>query len=102
MIRRLPIVVFVLTVLLYVTLYVVPFNDQIIEPQPDGKNLGRISGEYFRLATLAALSIPLIGTALYCVASKRFGSDERRYGYGSLFVIGGFWIVTIFFRHLQG
>ena len=90
----------VLTISLYVTLYLIPFSDQIIEPQPDGKNLGRISGEYFRLATLAVMSIPFIGTALFSVATKRFGTQEKRFGYGSLFVIGGFWIVTVFFRHL--
>ena len=99
LIRRLPMVVFALTVLLYVVLSLVPFNDQIIELQPDGRNLGRIPGEYFRRATLGALSIPLLGMVLYCSIAKRFRSQDKRFGYAAFFIVVGFWIVTIFFRH---
>jgi hypothetical protein len=90
--RRLPIILFATTAFVAFATHFLHFADYIIEPNPNGANLGTIRGENL---TRVAICTPLFVAATYVICSKRF--PRPRFGLWwagtMLTTLGAWWLL---------
>ena len=95
--QRLPALMLFGLLAVYLAVDLFPFESIVIEPQPDGKNLGTIQADIVRHLALGLVSIPLTAAAFIAIASKNFRL-HRFWGYGALICVAASWLYEIILR----
>jgi hypothetical protein len=93
--QRLPKILFFTGVVSLAGILLAPFRDYAIEGTPDGKSLGIIFANDFRLALLAIISVLLFSLATFILLSKRFGPTQRVWAVATLSMTGVSWLLRV-------